>query len=360
MTIAFAALSTTLRIGGTASVPGTTWNIHFQNWAVDTASTVTVGSNIQQNTAVYPSVNELQMSLKPNVTKVENLNVTLYQPGDYAKYTFQIINEGTIDADLQNFSHNLTCASSDDCSHLSYTVECKDSNTINGNNVLIDHSLLAKNGGVAYCSLEVKYLDQTNTNSNTAGTAQTYSKSAAHATLDATWVYVQKVDSPSGNEPVTPSNPYETTFDETYTYADLNVWRNTSDISATSLDSSWSVYLRRNTSTSLVETCRVYPSGAVCLTNNLNGYSSDFEDVTTSDTHYNLSDINTSGLKGYTLAKAEEMLSKGASYCTVDSYDLHCYMPIVGYCRISTFGGAYCGGGGTGCDIGSGGVYNCY
>ena len=101
MTVAFAALSTNLRISGTASVPSTSWNIHFQNWALDTNPTVTEGGITHQNTAEYPSVDELQMSLKPNVTLVEGLNITLYQPGDYAKYTFDIVNDGTIDGNKE-------------------------------------------------------------------------------------------------------------------------------------------------------------------------------------------------------------------------------------------------------------------
>ena len=86
MSVAFAALSTTLRISGTASVPSVSWNIHFQNWALDTASTVTEGGITHQNTAEYPTIAQLSQTLSPNITKVENLNVTLYQPGDYAIY----------------------------------------------------------------------------------------------------------------------------------------------------------------------------------------------------------------------------------------------------------------------------------
>ena len=201
MTVAFAALSSQLKIEGTASVPNVSWNIHFQNWDDNTEDTVTYGGNTHQNTAVFPAASTLTKTLSPNVTKVDGLNVTLYQPGDYASYTFEIINEGTIDASLDNFTHNLTCASGNDCSHLSYTVECVDSQN---NNVLTGNPTLAKNGGLAYCTLTVTYTDQTNQNSGTAGSNQVYTQSAASATLDATWVYVQKVDSQansgSGNE----------------------------------------------------------------------------------------------------------------------------------------------------------------
>ena len=332
MTVAFAALSTNLRISGTASVPSTTWNIHFQNWALDTASTVTEGGITHQNTAEYPTVAQLSQTLSPNITKVDDLDVTLYQPGDYAKYTFQIINEGSIDASLDTFTHNLTCASGNDCSHLSYTVECVDSNS---NNVLIGHPTLTKNGGLAYCTLQVKYLDQTNQNTNTAGSVQTYTRSAAHATLDATWVYVQKVDSQaqsgsgSGNqEPVTPSNPYETTFDGNYVayywIGDSEGYEesNNENYSGwyTTLNPESNIYLRTDGTTN--ETCGVFESGTVCATSDENGRSSDFEEV--GDSYYGLttsSELAATGLKGYSLAKAEEMLSAGASSCDVSYYE---------------------------------------
>ena len=90
MTVAFAALSTNLRITGTTNVAQMNWNIHFQNWQLDTQNTITVGSNIQRNTAVYPTVAQLTQSLVPNVTKVEGIDVTLNQPHDYAQYKFRL------------------------------------------------------------------------------------------------------------------------------------------------------------------------------------------------------------------------------------------------------------------------------
>ena len=359
MTVAFAALSTTLRISGTASVPSTTWNIHFQNWALDTASTVTEGGITHQNTAEYPTVAQLSQTLSPNITKVDDLDVTLYQPGDYAKYTFQIINEGSIDASLDTFTHNLTCASGNDCSHLSYTVECVDSNS---NNMLIGHPTLAKNGGLAYCTLQVKYLDQTNTNSGNAGSVQTYTQASAHASLDATWVYVQKLADNSGSgsgsgsqEPSTPSNPYETTFTGTYVYdfpgaatsgnGGESEW-------VDELDSEVTAYLRH--STGLNETCGVFgsgQSGTVCLAPSASGRTSDFEDVTTDTENITTSEgLSSTGLKGYSLAKAEEMLNKGASYCDVGG-DLYCYMVSGGYCRIQNFGNVECSEGDIGWNI---------
>ena len=325
MTVAFSTLSTNLNISGATAISETTWNIHFQNWALDTVGTVTEGGITHQNTAVYPSISTLSnsMSLKPNVTKVENLNITLKQPGDYVKYTFEIINEGSIDASLNNFTHAMTCESGKTCNHLTYTVECKDSQE---NNVLTQYSTLYKNGGLAYCTLQVKYNEQTNTG-NTV-----YTQEAVSATLSANWQYIQKVDNNSGsgnsgsggNEPVVEnvvykshSNPYGTT----------------------TFDNEWEIYIK-NVGLTTPEVCGVFSNGTVCLTSsyynsdysNVGNYKSDFEEAISGT--YDLTNIATSGLKGYALAKAEEMLSKGASSCGVYYQYVRCYRTVGGSCSV--------------------------
>ena len=311
MTVAFAALSSQLKIEGTASVPNVSWNIHFQNWDDNTNDTVTYGGITHANTAEYPQASSLTKTLNPNITKVEGLNVTLYQPGDYASYTFEIINEGTIDASLDNFTHNLTCASGNDCSHLSYTVECVDSQN---NNVLTGNPTLAKNGGLAYCTLTVTYTDQTNQNSGTAGSNQVYTQSAASATLDATWVYVQKVDSQansgsgsgSGSCSETPVNPYLTTFDGNYTYTYQSPSNSDNTSTTENYNSEWSLFLRNDGTKS--EVCAQFPNGVVCVTPSSSGYLSDFEDCPTSGAGISYNSSNTCG-KGYTKGTLDEMLA---------------------------------------------------
>ena len=231
MTVAFAAFSTNLRINGSASVPDVNWNIHFDNWALDTASTV----NGHQNTAEYPTANDLQKSLSPNITLVEGLDVILKQPGDYVKYTFQILNEGTIDASLDNFEKTLTCAQGNDCSHLSYEIECKDAAS-GGNNVLEIGSTLAVNQR-AYCSLTVTYTDTTNQNSGNPGEVQTYTQSAASATLNANFQYVQK-------------KSY-------YSYS--------TGSGTTTTEPQQDCYIRSNTATSGRELCGLFDGTTICF-----------------------------------------------------------------------------------------------
>ena len=188
MTIAFAALSTRLNINGEANVAATSWNVHFQEWSLDTNPTV----DGHQNTAVYPSIQTLttSMSLAPNITKVDNLNVTLKQPGDYAKYNFEIINEGSIDAKLSNFTASLTPTSD----VIGYEVKCYEDSSRTGTEVTTN-SVLAANGGLAYCYIKVQYNDQTNT--SVAGENQVYTQGEINTSLSANWTWVQNDESSS-------------------------------------------------------------------------------------------------------------------------------------------------------------------
>ena len=368
MTVAFAAFSTNLRISGTASVPDTDWNIHFTAWQLDTQFTVTVGTNEQQNTAEYPTVEQLQKSLNPNITLVQGLNVTLKQPGDYAKYKFRIINEGSIDAELSSFSAQMTCTSGSGCDDvINYEVKCYDNENYTGSE-LTTHSVLAKTNGLAYCYLKVEYKDKTNQNSGNAGSTQTYSQDPITASLSASWQWIQKTNNgqsgnnsgneQGNNEPETPSNPYETTFDGTYgyDYEGAETLRNGGSIEwSNTLNSNVTAYVRNDGSK--IETCGVFGSGqagTVCLTSSyynsnyssIGNYESDIEDV--SDYYGDITtiaDLQATGLKGYSLAKAEEMLTKGASSCDVDYdgyYLVSCHMTSRGGCHISYSGQVYC------------------
>ncbi len=84
LTVAFAALSQTLTINGTASVDAAEWDVHFENL-----------------TEVYVrgSAEVLSEPVIGNDGKsIKNLQVSLKKPGDVVKYKFDIVNKGTIDA----------------------------------------------------------------------------------------------------------------------------------------------------------------------------------------------------------------------------------------------------------------------
>ena len=67
------------------------------------------------------------------------------------------------------------------------------------------------------------------------------------------------------------------------------------------------------------------------------GYDSDFADVPDDANYENITTadgLEATGLKGYSLAKAKEMLTKGASSCSVAPYIVGCDMAPYGNCGI--------------------------
>ena len=312
MTIAFAALSTRLSINGEANVAATSWNVHFQNWSLDTAPTV----DGHQNTAVYPSIETLttSMALSPNITKVDNLNVTLKQPGDYAKYNFEIINEGSIDAKLSNFTASLTPTSD----VIGYEVKCYEASTRTGTEVT-QNSVLQANGGLAYCYIKIQYNDQTNT--SVAGSNQVYSQGEISTSLSANWTWVQD-DGNSATPTLTWSqlvgNKTEG-FDKFYTPTQTS--------GGATLPSGEALWIQENTTSGTKEVCGVFSNGTVCLTN-ASARTSEFTDA------------ENGNVTGYTLQKKTEMEAAGAS-CSVRSSGVDCGGAGV-FCSINKYGGVSC------------------
>ena len=188
MTVAFAALSTRLSINGTANVAETKWNIRFENWQPATQNTV----DGHQNTAVYPNVEDLTMADNTNVTKVSGLNVTLKQPGDYAKYTFEIVNKGTIDAKLDDFQTDIT----NNNNVIGYHVDCYPTSAKTQGQEIDENYVLAVEQKV-YCDIKIEYNDVTN--SSSAGQNQVYQQNEISTNLTAQWTWVQNDSSISGN-----------------------------------------------------------------------------------------------------------------------------------------------------------------
>lgn len=84
LTVAFAALSQTLTINGSANVDAATWDIHIENLKVGTIDG-------DANVISEPTISSDGKS-------IENFKVSLTKPGDYVSYTFDFVNNGTIDA----------------------------------------------------------------------------------------------------------------------------------------------------------------------------------------------------------------------------------------------------------------------
>ena len=406
MTVAFAALSTTLSINGTAGIPTTRWDIHFANGTDNTSGT---HANGKVNKGKIEDVNF-------QATSITGFTVTLYQPNDEVVYNFDIVNAGTIDAELDNFQRSITCASGSElCDEvMTYTIECEDEQH---NNALAQGYILEKNKSVS-CEMNVKFNDVDNLSKSKSSKVQAsvvngvYTQGALNATIRADWLWVQKsaTATPSGGGQGgsggnTPSNPSWTTFDGNYTaykwydvtkegygiatynseyatssYGDNEcpygyIYHNgtcydenyitceenlTYDSSSksctnaegwnTTLNSESKVYLR--TTGSLTEACGVFgsgQSGTVCITSSYynsdyssaGNYESDFEDVSNYTSDITTTEgLEATGLKGYTLAKAKEMLSKGATSCLVGYDVMECNIASGGNLTIDYSGDA--------------------
>ena len=138
---------------------------------------------------------------------------------------------------------------------------------------------------------------------------------------------------------------YETRFDEDYIAyrwvgADTEGYTEYKKGWLTSLNPEAKVYLRYGPSgRNMADVCGVFSSGTVCMTSSKYNssyynsnyspddfYISDFEDATTTiENITTTSGLEATGLKGYTLAKSKEMLTKGASSCFYYYYDENSY-----------------------------------
>ena len=119
LSIAYAALSTTLRITGNATVNSATWQVQFVEgeW-----------SKFGDANATGPTF---------GVTTLSNISVTLVKPGDKAVYEFKVANNGTIPATLSTETAigTISCTGGANqeeanatCNDLTYSLVYKDTN----------------------------------------------------------------------------------------------------------------------------------------------------------------------------------------------------------------------------------------
>lgn len=119
MSIAYAILSTTLQINGHAEVTAASWNIHFDNIQINQGS-------VEAITA--PKILD---------SRTINFVINLEEPGDYYKFTVDIVNDGTIDAMIDSVvkAPQLT---EQQAKYIKYEIEYTDGNSI------LDKQLLPK------------------------------------------------------------------------------------------------------------------------------------------------------------------------------------------------------------------------
>lgn len=91
ITVGYASIATGLLINGTADIEGTNWNVHFTEPVVLPGST-----EIGTEKNPYKKV-----SIDDTLTQI-NYQVVFLKPGDYYEFTFNVVNDGEMDAKVES------------------------------------------------------------------------------------------------------------------------------------------------------------------------------------------------------------------------------------------------------------------
>ena len=121
LTIAFAALSATLNINGTAYLDAAKWGIRFENLSSPTK----IGSATTTGTAKIEET---------KAAEITDINVSLSIPGDKIVYTVDLVNKGTINAKIDNIEK--TQLTSEQQRYLTFKVTDKDGYEIKQGDIL--------------------------------------------------------------------------------------------------------------------------------------------------------------------------------------------------------------------------------
>ncbi len=121
LTIAFAALSTTLNINGTAYLDAAKWGIKFEN----------LSDPVKVGTATTTGTAKIEESKSAEIT---GINVSLSTPGDKVTYTVDLVNEGTINAKIDKIEK--TELTSEQQKYLTFKVTDKDGKEVSEGDIL--------------------------------------------------------------------------------------------------------------------------------------------------------------------------------------------------------------------------------
>ncbi len=121
LTVAFAALSTTLNINGTAYLDAAKWGIRFENLS----SPAKIGSATTTGTAKIEETKSAE---------INGINVSLSTPGDKVTYTVDLVNKGTINAKIDNIEK--TVLTSEQQKYLTFKVTDKSGNEVSKGDIL--------------------------------------------------------------------------------------------------------------------------------------------------------------------------------------------------------------------------------
>ena len=137
ISIAYAALSSTLTISGSADVVASSWDVHFENEQfVSTISNDGLYDYKVQPLFGLPEgcIFDADCVMLVDDTVLDFSIEAISKPGDFKVIQFDVVNGGTIDAKLSNYT--LTGLSSEQDVYLNYYVIHADGSSISHNELL--------------------------------------------------------------------------------------------------------------------------------------------------------------------------------------------------------------------------------
>lgn len=140
ITVGYASIATGLFINGTTEIPSSSWNVHFANLAISEGSAV-------YSTETYPYQ---PVTLNENDTSI-SYSVSLFRPGDYYEFTFDIVNEGSIDAKIESILKTVSSSISNYDTIFDYTIIDTDTNMEPARGDVLSA------GGVRHLKLRLEY-----------------------------------------------------------------------------------------------------------------------------------------------------------------------------------------------------------
>ena len=129
LSVAYASMNQSLKVAGNAQMRKADWNIHFANMNASTTGVATY---------TMPSVSD---------TTLSNFGVVLNKPGDSVTFTFDIVNDGSINAVLGTLTKGKpicdSLTSDKDakivCDNITYTLKYRDDTLVEeGDQLLTD------------------------------------------------------------------------------------------------------------------------------------------------------------------------------------------------------------------------------
>ena len=136
MSIGFATYAQTLNITGNVTVSPATWSVHW-----DTSSFQADANSVQVTTTTLTNTDVA-------------FTATLAKPGDVAKFTIDVVNDGTFDANLTAIT--MSTLSQTEANYLTYEVKYG-STTYNASATGLS-TLLAKTSGTETVTVTVTYI----------------------------------------------------------------------------------------------------------------------------------------------------------------------------------------------------------